>query len=385
MNAIHTFELCAPLTPSAYQLCRNKFFEHAKNHVLPKCCYEDSSNVVCNYWNPDGITIYLHKGQEFSAIYFRINPSKLLYSRTKLEMYYDPALGKFQRIDYLKPDALYFPCAHINEAIPFAFDKVLQELPIQIELDSLSLNRVDFCEDFLMPKSSVTAYLRVVRKSMCHPKWASDKFGDERDDYSVRQTSKRYQLTVYDKTYQMQNRFMCAEYDSDSRKLRVEAALLKEGICHMCEKYRVPKGTWYDTLFTLLESGSWLLADVLQKILPRGNYYTLAEAKKIIMASNYRHDRKLALIDFLTDINRNTLVSMYQLKRMKGGALRVQQLAYLGINIVTIDNRRNIPFLPSLYALIDPFGPYYATKSVMYCSFDKNGNLMSTKTPSSIH
>ena len=71
-------------------------------------------------------------------------------------------------------------------------------------------------------------------------------------------------------------------------------------------------------------------------------------------------------LDFLTEINRNTYVSMYQLKRVKGGKLRIKQLAYLGINVVTLESARKIPFLPSLYALMDGYGPYYAEKRVMY-------------------
>ena len=381
MNKIHTFELCATTTAAGYQLCKNVFYETAKKETIG-CCFEIGEKLVYTYWSYKGVVVYLQKNkkdQAYANIYFRINPMELISAFGDICI--DDSEERTQTCSKApEPNALYEYSHARNLHLLIAFAELLKEFPLNIKLDQLHLNRVDITEDIYMPdKKSLYAYLKLVKKGLDHPNWDTQEFGDFRDTYSIRRASSRYQVTVYDKTQQMAGRFL--HWDPNQSILRIEAALLTPGIRHMRKKYGLPGGVWYATLFSLLECNDLILSYILSKLLPAGNYYSLGEAKRIIRASNYREDRKQALIDFLTDINRHKTISMYQLKQTKSGKLRIKQLEYLGINLVTLNAREKIPFLPSLFRLLYPVVPvpYYAKEKTMYCSFEDNKLAISSR------
>lgn len=353
MNSIHTFELRGNLTVAGYQLCRNHFFKTARNARLSCCCYVAKSKVVCNLWLHHGVIIYLKKNAKnrmYASIYFRINPNIMMSDFISYSL---PSDKKQRPEETFAPNSLYKFDPDKNQRVVNTIQSILRQLPVNLNVDDLSLARIDLCEDFTVPDTNtLSSYLRVTKKGMHHPNWATESFGDERDDHSIRRKSKRYQLTIYDKTYQMQKQFPDFPIDPTKAILRIEVALLKKGIKHMAKKYEIEKGTWHEMLFGLLQNGSIILGDILDKLLSSGNYFTLSEAKTIIMNSDYREDRKIALVDFLTGINRYSVVSKYEFMQESSSKLRVKQLATLGINITTLDARSNIPALPSIQALI---------------------------------
>ena len=330
---IHTFTLAYPISSYEHYLLKKQFFKMAEG--LPKCCYENSGRTIFNYWASSGVVLSMEMfSGEYNGgmIYFKINPSTLIG-------------------DY-SPRALYAPVEDVS-IISDKLKKILSVIPINICVDALSLSRIDICIDCEVDKQKVLdTYVKILKKGTRSSSWEPKYFDDECDNaHSFRRSSKRYQLTVYDKMYEISRR-KNPECDGKYKILRIEAALMSKGIYHMSCKYSLCGNTWEETICEIFKAGADILCDVINKIIPPGNYYSMSEARDLIMNSGYSQNKKEALFEFLKEINRKSEVNLFEIRKVKNGKKRLLQLSALGVNPVAITARERMKFLPGLDTLV---------------------------------
>lgn len=351
MQKIHTISLRMSLSLKEFYECKNMFYTKAIGHS--KCCFPEGNGHKFLYWSSKGAQLHIFgTNGNFNEPYldFRINPSKL--------------------IGRMEPQALYEITEENNQLMIDALAEIMKELPIVQDINRLSLQRLDICKDYRLNWTDICLYIGLLNKGIHDPRWQEETFGDERDHHSFRRISNRYQITVYDKVYQLQKEGLIKSWDEDYKLLRIEVALKADGISHMTPKYQLFSKDWNVFLLEIAKKGDEIFLHVLSKILPEGHYYSLDTARDIILDSDYYQNKKEALIDFLTEINMKKTINLHEIRRTKNGRKRLLQLKRLQINPVTIAYRKKAIALPSLFSLINP-SPVLAdemTKMSMYCS-----------------
>lgn len=326
---IHTFELCAQVSPEVYQACRDFFYLKAKGN--PKCCYakEKINQVTFNGWKQDGIIAYLKKAKynyPFCYIHLRITPTRLLGCS-------DPTI--------------------LFQADVFGIEKLSNHLS-ELFVDSPLLNqqfylyRVDLCQDHTFESEKILlVYIHLLQRG-AQSRWNIIKFDGEQDQHSFRRSNTRYQVTAYDKLYQLNNRNIKFEWHTDQRILRVEVSLFPKGIYHISSKLHLSKGHWETQVFEFAEYGEHIVLYVLKSLIFPGDYYTLNSAREQIEQSAYKKPKRKALYSFLEEINRTSNVNDSTIREHKNWKKRLRQLAALNINPVVIRSRAGIKYLPSL-------------------------------------
>ena len=355
IRKIHTMELRLMISLEEYRDCKDFFYRKAKGFL--KCCYPKGEGLCFHYWSLRGVNLYLHKmsGNYMGAyLDIRVNPSKLL--------------------DRMEPQALFEITEENHRLLMEELEKILKKLPIEERtIQSLILNRLDLCEDFPFSWTEVCLYIQLLNKGVHHTKWKEHSFGDERDNHSFRRECKRYQITVYDKVYQMQKKDLIAEeWEEEKYLLRVEAALKTEGLRHLAQKYNLDDRDWTVFLPDLSKAREKIFRYLLLKLLPDGHSYSLIKAREIISESNFYQNKKKNLIEFLTVINQKRTINLQEIRSIKNGKKRLRQLAELQINPVTIVTREQCVALQSIPSLISP-SPVLADEirgTSMYCSIE---------------
>lgn len=331
---IHTFELMAELTISEYHACSRIFYEKARGQQ--KCTFPKGQGQRCNFWSPKGVGLELQMTKHDFAmgyLYFIITPTRMLGN--------------------MDPDALYSPTEEQNQRLVMELDEILAELSLPIKASELSLHRVDLCKDARMGWSDVLIYIALLERGTHHPKWKKEVFEDERKTHSFRRASKRYQVTVYDKVYQLAKTDQIQNWDKHDHLLRMEVAVQSAGIRHCKVKYGFSNIGWMTELLDFFENGKVVFCDILKKIVPEGHYYSLKGAEYVIDQSSFHKNKKEALKQFLAVINRPSETSLYEISKEQTNKKRLLQLSGLYINPITIRARSNLDAMRSLYHFID--------------------------------
>lgn len=326
---IHTFELTVSLSCDEYHACRNYFFEDAKGR-RGWCFQSNPQRVTYTRWQEHGITIYLDAGSPVIYLRMKVNPSKLLVNTDALTLF----------------DVTETSVGSLTEAI----QKILGYFPIELSETSLRLSRLDLCRNLTVPSQAVIdEYLRLLQKGAKRKNWLSSHYDDDRDFHSFRRSNNCYQVTVYDKLYQIQDRGLSTQWNSSGRILRAEISLLSEGIQYMCSKFRLVPTDWASQIYGLAQYGASITNHVLKKLIAPGSYYSLDAAKDVI-ATKFSTAKASKLIQFLSDINRSQVVDKQVIKERINGKNRLKELRSCDINPVTIEHRAGISHLPSLFA-----------------------------------
>ena len=328
---VHTLELLAFLTTKEYHRLRDCFFSHAVGQSA--LCYESHRTVYFNQWNSWGVQCCLKKTPVGGVIHFRINPSKLIGNPS--------------------PTALFEARGQNIDLLNLKISDILNEFPVQKKIEDLGLFRLDLCADIPMKESWVLEYIRLLHKGHKTGKWEPVYFQDERDHHSFREKNKRYQLTVYDKLYELSEKGRIPSAPMDERILRIEVSLNAKGMNHYHYKCDMQSDTsCLDKLSEFSEAGRFIMVDVINKIFPYSPYFSLRKARELIYQSDFHRPKQGKLCGFLAHINRYRHVDTHALSMTKNGKKRLEQLDRLGINPVTIDARSGIPFLPPLQYLV---------------------------------
>lgn len=329
---IHTFELIEKINFSAFHKIKDWLFECAVGH--PNFCFEDKHRhcIIFSGWSSNGITISLSytSGEKFFYyLRLRINPSKLL--------------GNFD------PTALFSPTPENISLLGKVLVPFLGEFPVPCLISDFSLHRIDLCQNrVLQTQAEVLEYLRLLKTSASSFHWEFQQFGDERDNHSFRCRSSRYQVTGYDKLYEIAQKERLSSYDGGPL-FRLEVALFSPGIHYLRTNGYLPDADWLTQLLACGTDGHTIMRYVLNKLLPPGDYFTFEGARQIIRESHFPHPKQNKLCTFLLEINRCEQIDTITIKAHRNGRKRLQQLCELNINPVLINPSIQISCLPSLF------------------------------------
>ena len=185
---IHTFELTAILSVEETEKLRNTLFDYAKGKQ--GMCYKNGNRLYFNRWCSDGIRFFLHRNTNIpgSTLHLVITPAKILG--------YDDAA------------ALFFPSLQNMDKIDAAIREILSLLPIKLHSQQMQLNRLDLCRNVLLPEQRyIDTYIHLLKKGAFAARWEKQSYpdGDERNAHSFRMVNTYYQVTVYDKLYQIKH------------------------------------------------------------------------------------------------------------------------------------------------------------------------------------
>ena len=337
---LHTFELSLNITKEEEQICRDYFYTEAAKLCIR--CFDKNGWLNFYGYQKAGIKISLRSNVNTpgALIRLRINPSVLCGDTD--------------------PTALFLPDRkNMNDMIGL-LDALTHNFLREHTIYDFTLNRLDLCRNIYLEKQEYLAeYLRLLHKRADQLHWDAERFGDERDDHSFRRYRTDYEVTVYDKIYELQqedrSRYQqeSFQWTRDERILRVETSLLRNGIRSQIEKRNIDRDiVWPDLLLKLSASGLFIMTELLDLLIPDSTYYSLDAARILIALSDFREHKKEKLGQFLYQVNRNLTLDRSKLQQEKNGAKRLRQLNDLNINPVTIESRARIDMLPSIQDLL---------------------------------
>ena len=335
--SVHTFELKMKLSDEENNAVRDALYAYAKGKK--NMCYPQNNRLYFNRWCDDGVRFFLEQNAHVpgSTLYLVITPAKVLGCNDAVTLFVPSAKG-------------------VNE-IYRVTEEILSWLPIKRHSYQLLLSRLDLCRNVSFSEQRyVDAYIRLLKKGSSTTGWEVQSYpeGDERDAHSFRRISRYYQVTVYDKLYQIEHEGYHTEQKGTDRILRVEVSVLRPGIqeeLNWCEADIDDR--WSYQLLELAANGVFTMRRVLRKLVPDLPYYTQSAIREYLDAADISNAKRSHLLCFLHKINRCDLLDEKRIKKdFDNGKKRLKQLKELKINPVTIEARAGIPYLPSLDQLV---------------------------------
>lgn len=337
---LHTFELSMNITKDEAQVYSNYLYEEATR--LGARCYRNNGWLNFYGYQKVGIKISLRFSENapVALIRLRINPS-VLSGNTD-------------------PTELFLPDRTHMDSITALLGMLTQDLLGERTIYDFALNRLDLCRNvYLENQEILTEYLRLLNKGANRSNWNKECFGDERDAHSFRRYCAAYEVTVYDKIYELQQEDR-SRYQQDpfqwtrkDRILRVETSLLRDGIRRQIEKLDITSSiAWPDLMVKFSEAGPSIMSDLLDQLVTDSTYYRLDKARTVIECSGFRRNKTDKLCEFLSKINQKQSLDTSKIRKMKNGEKRLQQFYDLDINPVTIEARAGINTLPSIQELL---------------------------------
>lgn len=340
MMPLHTFELSIIITAEEYQNFRNILYAVAKEMNVQ--CFDENGWLNFRGFRSVGVSLSMCKNKERpgAVVRLQVNPSTLLGNTD--------------------PTELFLPTKKRLKNIVRSLRVLLRAISFPREVEDFSLHRLDICKDVRLEKQEhLVEYLRLFRRGANRSHWTEERFGDERDDHSVRRKRDDYKVTMYDKVFELSqpNRSKHSpepfEWHESYHILRIETALLRPGIREQMQRLKIDYDLrWPDLLMELCLSGSSIMEDLIDKLMPNGTFYSLNTARIVVQMAGLRTDMQENLIDFLRNTNRYSYLDASKIKMVKNRKKRTRQLYELSINPVTIDARSNIDELPSIQALL---------------------------------
>lgn len=330
---VHTIEIFSLLTAFDLRRLTDYLFYLARTNR--KCTYRKGGVVHCNYLHTCGILITLKETPIGGSIHLKVNPSEVLGDT--------------------RPLTTFVPTCENTDQLISELNERFVGFPICLNASHFSLYRVDLCKDIHAPDRICAEYIRLLRRRQIPQNWKRSCFGDERDRRSFRAGNERYQITAYDKSYQVMKCRDGEGQNNGCHTLRFEVALLRDGILRIlknCEYGVETKQVWTHQLCLLAQNGASIMEKCFNKISSYAPYHTLSEAKEIIGRSSYYCGKQENLVEFLTQINQCKTVDLRLIRSTSNGKKRLEQLAQLGINPITISARAKVAVLPSPQQLI---------------------------------
>ena len=333
---VHTFEIYVNISPEETRACRNAFYLSAagKNHY----CYRNKTTGILYYnrWSDHGVQVSIQKPTSIYCrkMILRVNPSRLLGNA--------------------EATALFTPTNSNMEDLVQALDAIVREIPISQTIHDFKLNRLDLCQNTPVNNAVLLEYIRLLEKGASCTGWKPVTYSDQRASHSFRRENDRYQVTVYDKLYQISDQLLSTSWDNPFSLLRMEASLFSKGIDQQLQQLSLDRyHPWYILMDTLCYHGKEIMLRLFQRLVPDSPYYTLSKAKELILQDpDFPSSKKWKLIEFLEKINRYAKLDTNSILQFKNGKKRLKQLRTIGINPVTIEARAGISWLPSLPQLL---------------------------------
>ena len=333
---VHTFEIAVNIPYEEAHACKDAFYRSAIGKK--SYCYKNHKTGILYYqrWSGQGVQVSLQKptNNYNRKMILRVNPSKLLGDA--------------------EATALFAPTNSNMEDLVQALDAIVREIPISQTIHDFKLNRLDLCQNTPTNNAVLLEYIRLLEKGASCTGWKPVTYSDKRASHSFRRENDRYQVTVYDKLYQISDQLLSTSWDNPFSLLRMEASLFSQGIDQQLQQLSLNRyHPWYILMDALCYHGEKIMLRLFNRLVPDSPYYTLAKAKeRIFQDSDFPSSKKWKLIEFLEKINRYAQLDTNSILQFKNGKKRLKQLRTLGINPVTIEARAGISCLPSLPQLI---------------------------------
>ena len=167
MMPLHTFELSIIITAEEYQNCRNILYAVAKEMNVQ--CFDENGWLNFRGFRSVGVSLSMCKNKERpgAVVRLQVNPSTLLGNTD--------------------PTELFLPTKKRLKNIVRSLRVLLRAISFPREVEDFSLHRLDICKDVRLEKQEhLVEYLRLFRRGANRSHWTEERFGDERDDHSVR-------------------------------------------------------------------------------------------------------------------------------------------------------------------------------------------------------
>ena len=333
---VHTFEIAVNIPYEEVRACTDAFDCSAVGKK--SYCYKNYKTGILYYqrWSDQGVQVSLQKptNNYNRKMILRVNPSKLLGNA--------------------EATALFAPTNSSMEDLVQALDAIVRAIPTSQTIQDFKLNRLDLCQNTPVDNAVLLEYIRLLEKGASCTGWKPVTYLDKRASHSFRRENDRYQVTVYDKLYQISDQLLSTAWDNPFALLRIEVSLFAQGIDQQLQQLSLDRyHPWYIVMDALCYHGEEIMLRLFNRLVPDSPYYTLAKAKEhILQDSDFSSSKKWKLIEFLEKINRYGQLDTNSILQFKNGKKRLKQLRTLSINPVTIEARAGIPCLPSLPQLI---------------------------------
>ena len=244
---------------------------------------------------------------------------------------------------------LFVPTASNKKQLKDNFDGLMRELGIVkgTGLESWPLRRLDCAVDVETSYADLYVQLMKKAKQPYNYKLLCDKEGSFYSGTKKRTTV----FNHYDKTAERRSRGLQDTRDSSTPTLRLEVQIKSTRKLADVKKRHGFKGK------SLLD---FLRKDIAQDVIGRhderfgltGDYFSMAEATRLIKASNKQRGTKERMISFLKIVtkcqNVNTACQLYEAETGKLSKVVIRDLRGLGINPVTIPYRKYVQRLPGI-------------------------------------
>ena len=224
--------------------------------------------------------------------------------------------------------------------------------------DDWKLRRIDYALD--IKPGNVPLYIKLLQRGdKPHSYSISDGNRSHRDN-SCDYACGSLELSFYDKHHERST-----SYGVSQRQIDESVGILRFEMRSKTRKIRslAGLGGWEDLSLASCQQGSAAIAAQMQKYLERccrkGDYYTLAEARRRVNATPWTNPKKARAIEALELVNEKRSIwrarESLEPSAQKSFDTRLKHLESISINPVTIPERdgRGIQSLPSLLSLFE--------------------------------
>jgi len=346
----HTMLVKKLLSCNEYKVIKNSLYEAIKTE---RCkVFHEGSCIISDQYKEEGIIIRLKKNiNKFSYLELRINPLFLIGE------------GDYSRIFSFSADNVYRASDKIDE--------VLKCLGMDFNFEDMKLSRIDLCVNFEVPdEATADAYMRIFKKcKLPYSYMLVPPFGKDEKNYiemnrnSFRASNQSSTLTIYNKTFQLQNEELIDNELIPIILIRVEVELKRKEINEIiqCNSSDILLLSNRDLLIFMGENSKLILTEYLKQFFLPGRYLSFDEAKKVVAQSENKKGIKRRMLYLLEKASERKNLSI-ALKKLEGEYCLtkyqlnkiLEKFTELRINPITLLNSQSlIKNLQSIYEVLD--------------------------------
>lgn len=229
-----------------------------------------------------------------NLIYININPYNALHSCSQST-----------------PDII--DAAQISMAINAIYSSLSAILPPKI-INTLTLNRLDFCADLIFTSQiQADEYIKILKRGIPAKALSERKHLDKKQHRyisykdSLLLDCKSYSFQIYPKYTQMQNHNM-KNTDGAIGMVRIELRAKKAKLEQLAHKYNIisPKENCRQFLINAPSITKHEIPEIVSKMAGCHNFYKYQEIKSRILDSDFKTDCKTQMLDILDYLSRHS-------------------------------------------------------------------------------
>lgn len=347
MISIHTLELTLETNSKDFNYLLSHAYKMAKKnrHRVGYSTKHTSNDVrVDDSLSSNGIMIEYHNCEFRKMIKFRVNPSEVL-GGNDLKLW--------------KPTN-----RNINEMLKLLSNHIGDYLDSYYGLDDLMLTRVEFTANLNVGKENVAAYINLMHKigkvKKFSKKYSSFDYATDRikkeHSFDLEGNTNGIGFTVYDKEADLIKKGKDGKAKKARGILRVEVRLKKRKALEKVLDNLSGDGnmTSSEEIKLVARKSSKIFLATFTDIVPYGDFYRLKEAEKLVMASDFKKNRKEKMLRLLRLIpeKKSLYLAMKELNVRSEDDVLIW-FTKLNVSPITISKRSDIDFLKNLYSYLE--------------------------------